>query len=124
VEIGNIGANIEALRKEKKMTQEELGQEVGLTPSAISNIERNRSMPSVDTLWRVSDCLGVTIDSLLSSNVQKDLERIKLEEKLRTVERYLGEEKKSISCSIGNRNYVLECEQGNIRYQAYFVEKT
>ena len=124
VGLGNIGANIEALRKEKNMTQEELGQRIGLTPSAISNIERNKSAPSVDTLWRISDCFGVTIDSLFSVNIQKDLERLKLEEKLRTVERYLGNEKKSFSCNIGNRNYILECEKGNIKYQAYFVEET
>ena len=123
MEMDNIGVNIEALRKERKLTQEELGQKVGLTPSAISNIERNRSAPSVETLGRLAEYFGVSIDSLMSTKNYKSFEQLQLEEKLRTVERYLGNEYTSISCNIGDRCYVLECEQGNIKYQACFLKK-
>ena len=66
MEMNYIGAKIEALRKEKKITQETLGKAVGLTPSAISNIERNRSTPSVETLGGLAEYFGVSVDELLS----------------------------------------------------------
>lgn len=123
MEMSHIGAKIEALRKERKITQETLGKAVGLTPSAISNIERNRSTPSVETLGGLAEYFGVSVDSLMSTKQHKNFEQLQLEEKLRTVERYLGNEYTSISCSIGDRCYMLECEQGNIKYQACSMKK-
>lgn len=50
-----IGINISKLRIERGITQEQLGRDIGLTASAISNIECGRSVPSVDTLCRFSE---------------------------------------------------------------------
>ena len=47
-----IGINISKLRIERGITQEQLGRDIGLTASAISNIECGRSVPSVDTLQK------------------------------------------------------------------------
>lgn len=43
-----IGINISRLRIERGITQEQLGRDIGLTASAISNIECGRSVPSVN----------------------------------------------------------------------------
>ena len=86
-----IGINISKLRIERGITQEQLGRDIGLTASAISNIECGRSVPSVDTLCRFSELFGVKVDTILSDESDSDLNKLEMEEKLVTVDRYLSE---------------------------------
>lgn len=53
------------LRKQKNLSQTELGQLAGLHYTHIGRFERGTSRPSGDTLKRVADALGVTSDYLL-----------------------------------------------------------
>jgi transcriptional regulator with XRE-family HTH domain len=53
------------LRKQKDLSQTELGQLAGLHYTHIGRFERGTSRPSGDTLKRVADALGVTSDYLL-----------------------------------------------------------
>ena len=55
MDVNNIGNNIVKLRTSRGLTQEALGRQIGLTPSAISNIEKSSSYPSVDTLIKIAD---------------------------------------------------------------------
>lgn len=80
-----IGINISRLRIERGITQEQLGRDIGLTASAISNIECGRSVPSVDTLCRFSELFGVKVDTILSDKSDSDLNKLEMEEKLVTV---------------------------------------
>ncbi len=61
----NIGNNIAALRKEKGITQEELANEIGVSPQAVSKWENNSSCPDVSLLTIIADYFGVTVDALL-----------------------------------------------------------
>ena len=118
--IENIGENIEKLRRQKSLTQQELGYQIGLTASAISNIECNRSIPSIDTLCRFSEFFGVTVDALLSEAMGgHNFEQLVLEETLCTVDRYLSRiSEVSAVCRIGSRQYQLNLKDGDIEYQA------
>jgi transcriptional regulator with XRE-family HTH domain/KaiC/GvpD/RAD55 family RecA-like ATPase len=53
----NLGDKVRALRKKLGMTQKELGDQVGLTPSFISQLEKNLISPSLDSLLRLSEKL-------------------------------------------------------------------
>lgn len=53
------------LRKQKNLSQTELGQLAGLHYTHIGRFERGASRPSGDTLKRLADALGVTSDYLL-----------------------------------------------------------
>lgn len=53
------------LRKNKNLSQTELGQLAGLHYTHVGRFERGTSRPSGDTLKRVADALGVTSDYLL-----------------------------------------------------------
>jgi len=53
------------LRKNKNLSQTELGQLAGLHYTHIGRFERGTSRPSGDTLKRLADALGVTSDYLL-----------------------------------------------------------
>lgn len=53
------------LRKQKDLSQTELGKLAGLHYTHIGRYERGTSRPSGDTLKRLADVLGVTSDYLL-----------------------------------------------------------
>lgn len=60
--IGNI---ILKLRKEKNMTQQELGDLLGVSPKTISKWECGNGLPDITLLNKISKELGITIDELL-----------------------------------------------------------
>jgi len=53
------------IRRAKDITQEELGQRVGLSAAAISAFERGEANPRQDTLVSLADALDVAVDELL-----------------------------------------------------------
>lgn len=59
---GNVGAEIRRLRKIRKLTLDALGQATGLSVGYLSQIERNKSSPTVKALFDISHVLGVTIN--------------------------------------------------------------
>jgi transcriptional regulator with XRE-family HTH domain/KaiC/GvpD/RAD55 family RecA-like ATPase len=54
----NLGDKIKTLRKKLGMTQKELAEQVGLTPSFISQLEKNLISPSLDSLLKLSEKLN------------------------------------------------------------------
>ncbi len=54
----NLGDKIRMLRKKLGMTQKELAEQVGLTPSFISQLEKNVISPSLDSLLKLSEKLN------------------------------------------------------------------
>ena len=59
------GAYIQTLRKEKGMTQTELGERLGLSCQAISKWERGEGLPDTSVLLDLAEILETTVDSLL-----------------------------------------------------------
>ncbi|MBM4338465.1 MAG: helix-turn-helix domain-containing protein [Deltaproteobacteria bacterium] len=54
----NLGDKVRTLRKKIGMTQKELAEQVGLTPSFISQLEKNLISPSLDSLLKLSEKLN------------------------------------------------------------------
>lgn len=61
-----IGPRIKRLRKERNMTAEDLGLELGVSTSHISQIEQGCRKMSVDLLYRLMEVLGVDANTLLA----------------------------------------------------------
>lgn len=61
-----IGKFISTLRKEKGLTQEQLGEKLGVTNKTISRWENGNYMPDVEMLSLLSEEFGVTINELIS----------------------------------------------------------
>lgn len=68
-----IGQFLKKLRKEKNMTQEELGNRVGVTNKTISKWENGNYMPPVDVLMLLSDIYSVSINEILNGRRQSDI---------------------------------------------------
>lgn len=60
-----IGETILKLREEKKMSQEEFAKYFHVTRQTISNWEKEKSFPDLETLVKISDASGISIDSML-----------------------------------------------------------
>lgn len=124
MDIKYIGRNIARLRVSRGLSQGNLGNEIGLTPSAISNIENATSYPSVDTLIRFASYFGVTIDFLLTDKDVKQLEELQLKSKLLTTEMFLksGKSQKGLY-EIDNKKYFYEERQNEIIYRVSEIDK-
>lgn len=63
--LDGFAERLRTLRKQKNLSQTELGQLAGLHYTHIGRFERGASRPSGDTLKRLADALGVSSDYLL-----------------------------------------------------------
>lgn len=57
---------LQALRRQRGWTQEELAQRLYVSRTAVSKWESGRGIPGIDSLKAISQVFGVSIDSLLS----------------------------------------------------------
>lgn len=61
-----LGQNIQHYRRAKKITQEEMAEELNLSVSFISQLERGISKVSLDTLCSICDFLECPLNDLLN----------------------------------------------------------
>lgn len=59
------GEKIAALRREHKLSQEALGERLGLSRQAVSKWEADQAVPTMDNLMELSRLFGVPVDTLL-----------------------------------------------------------
>ena len=78
-----IGKFIAECRKDKKMTQQELAEKLGVTDKSIGNWENGRNMPDLSLFKPLCDELGITINELLSGEkLEKEEYQGKFEENI------------------------------------------
>lgn len=65
MDAGKTGGLIARLRKEKKMSQTELAEKLGVTNKAISRWETGRGYPDIELLPELSRVLGISVQELL-----------------------------------------------------------
>jgi len=61
-----IGKFIAQLRKEKKLTQQELANKLGVSDRTVGNWENGRNMPDLSLFKPLCEELGITINDFLS----------------------------------------------------------
>ncbi len=66
------GQVIQRIRKERGMTQEQLGEMIDVAPNSISRIERGLLIPALPTLVDICNALGTGADSILAAYVAVD----------------------------------------------------
>lgn len=64
-----FGKRIKSLRKEKGLTQEELGKIINVTKVSICCYERESRVPTLETLIALAEVFGVDVDYLLGNDV-------------------------------------------------------
>ena len=66
-----LGQKIARLRKEKNYTQEDLAKNFNVSTQAVSKWENDLSAPDISILKDLAKTLGVSIDYLLSNEVEE-----------------------------------------------------
>lgn len=61
----NFGNNLKLIRKSHGITKAELAKELGVGVATITNYEANRRTPSLATVSKIADALGVTMNRLI-----------------------------------------------------------
>jgi len=62
----NVGALIRRERQRQGLSLRELARRVGVSASMLSQVETDRTRPSVSTIYAIATELGISIDALLS----------------------------------------------------------
>ena len=84
IDYSAVGKRISLIRKNRRMTQEQLAEKAELSNIYISHIENSRSIPSLETLMKLCSALDITpdevllgtkqdMDNYLQSDIQKKL---------------------------------------------------
>ncbi len=64
--IHRIGSRIREARLASGMSLRELARQLGVSPSFVSQLENDKSQPSVATLYMMSQLLGLSLDGLFA----------------------------------------------------------
>lgn len=59
-----LSAKLKELRKESKLTQQELADKAGLHLTYIGHLELGKYHPTVYVMWKIAKVLGVSMDKL------------------------------------------------------------
>lgn len=60
----NVGEFVRKLRRSRNLTLEDLAEGSGISKSMLSQIERNKTNPTLATVWRLCEFLGVSVDAM------------------------------------------------------------
>ncbi len=97
-----IGKFIAECRRQRKMTQSELGEKLGVTEKSISNWENGRNMPDLSLFKPLCEELNISLNDLMSGEKVKEKDyREKLEENIINTIDYSNNKIKSRNIFIG-----------------------
>ncbi len=118
MDMRKVGEQISALRKSKGLTQNELGDRVGVSFEAVSKWERGETLPDISLLPDLANVLETSIDNILIggerqvefkgkitvSDMKKGLESLK------DVGEYLGKENVIFRSAINGINSAMNTD--------------
>jgi transcriptional regulator with XRE-family HTH domain len=64
-ESARLGKNLKRIRTAKGITQGDIVRSLGVSRSFISNIENGKTNPTLATIAKLAEAIGVSIDELL-----------------------------------------------------------
>ncbi len=71
MDVAAIGKRVRILRKLADITQEQLAEKCGLSPSFIGHIEGGTRIPSLETICRLAKELNVSLDYLVLNRTKE-----------------------------------------------------
>lgn len=67
-----VARSIREFRLRARIPQKEFAQQVGMLPAQLCNVEKGKNMPSLGTICRIAEILGVTVNDLMYHRTFKD----------------------------------------------------
>ena len=75
--MNKVNTMIKVLRTEKGMNQEQLAEKLQVTRQAVSNWETGKTQPDIETLTRMAEVFGVSVEKLVDLEVREQIGRFK-----------------------------------------------
>lgn len=90
-----IGNRLRKIREEKRMSQTEVAQAMKMLPTQYNKIEKGNVSPGLETLIKISEALGVSLDVIVYGHSKHSVkpEDASLSEKLARLEKLPAEDK-------------------------------
>ena len=66
-----FGENLKRLRKQAKITQQEMADKIGVSRVSYSYYERGRALPTIENLCNIASILNATPNALLGYEQEK-----------------------------------------------------
>lgn len=64
-EAEKLGLNLKRIRTEKDISQVDIARSLGVSRGFVSNLENGKTNPTLATITRLANAVGVTTDELL-----------------------------------------------------------
>ena len=71
-----IGKNIKKYRDERGITQEQLAEQMNVTRQAVSNWENAKTQPDLDTLFRLSQIFGISVEEMIYGEKREEAPKV------------------------------------------------
>ncbi|MGP3922250.1 MULTISPECIES: helix-turn-helix domain-containing protein [unclassified Streptomyces] len=68
-----LGANLRALRTERGLSLSEVARRSGVAKSALSQLEAGNGNPTIQTVFSLSNALGVPVSDLVTERTEQDV---------------------------------------------------
>lgn len=114
----NIGKFIAALRKEKKLTQEQLAEKLGVNNRTVSRWENGHCLPDLSLLEELSKEFDVSVSEILNAKKMTREELIELRDSINLLIDSDGKSK--VKADELNKTFIPEIEKG---YEIYKMTK-
>ena len=66
---------LRALRKESGETQVQVALDIGIIEQHYQKLERGANLPNIQTVWKLADHFGVSIDYLVGRTEKREADR-------------------------------------------------
>ena len=64
-EAEKLGQNLKRIRTEKNISQGDIAESLGVSRGFVSNLENGKTNPTLATITRIANAVGVSTDELL-----------------------------------------------------------
>lgn len=96
-----FGDKMTLMRKQKKLSQAELGKLASINGDIVGKYERDEMKPSIETAKKLANALDVSLDYLVGDGDMKALDKKTLK-RLEDIEKLPDEDKNNIFYTIDN----------------------
>ena len=121
MDLNRIGAFLQEQKKEKKLTQEQLAEKMGVARRTVSRWETGANMPDLDILVELSDFYDVELREILSGERKSQQMNDEMKQTVLQVAEYSNEEKKR-SAKVVMAFFVLGIIAVAVNTAMYFLD--
>lgn len=112
--MNRLGERIKKKRENQKIQLNDLARRAGISPSALSQIEKAKASPSIVTLKHIAECLHTTVGELIGENENLSQNPLVTKEEIRLMDKNES----------GSELYLLSNQDPHNKMETYLVKFT